>query len=114
MTSRLRRLRALLPQESSVLLLVLGIVLSLWVFLVIAGLMTAGRTQGIDERILLATRQPADRAIPVGPAWCQAAALQITELRFEVRIGESELARQKLTRLAERMLFAIGCNPHHW
>ncbi len=80
MASRLHRLRALLPQESRVLLLVLGIVVSLWVFLVIAGAVTSGRTQAFDERILLALRRPEDPGIPIGPGWCHAAARELTAL----------------------------------
>lgn len=75
-----RRLRVLLPQESRVLLLALGIVAATWIFLVLASTMTSGRTQALDERILLALRRPDDRALPIGPRWCQAMALEVTAL----------------------------------
>lgn len=76
----LDRVRGWAPPESRILVVALGIVLSLWVFLVMAGLMTTGRTQAFDERVLLALRQPHDRAMPVGPHWVQASALEFTAL----------------------------------
>ena len=49
----LQRARALLPQESRVLFIALGIVLGLWIFFVVASAMMAGRTQAFDERMLV-------------------------------------------------------------
>ncbi len=69
-----------MPQESRVLLAALGIVLGLWTFYVLGSAMTSGRTQGFDERVLLALRLPADRAVPIGPRWLQATALALTAL----------------------------------
>ena len=73
-----------MPEESRVLVAALGIVLGLWMFYAIASAMTAGRTQSFDERVLLALRQPADRAVPIGPRWCQAMALELTSLGSSV------------------------------
>ncbi len=80
MASRFERLRALLPQESRVLALTLGIVLCLWLFMELASTMTSGRTQSFDERVLLALRLPENPGVPVGPRWCQAMALEVTAL----------------------------------
>ncbi len=76
----LERIRSFAPRESRILLIALGVVASLWVFLVVASLMTAGRTQAFDERVLLALRQTADPAVPIGPRWCQLMALEFTAL----------------------------------
>jgi undecaprenyl-diphosphatase len=76
----LQRVRAWLPQESRILLAALGIVLGVWLFWAIASAMSSGRTQGIDERVLLALRRVDDRGIPIGPRWLQTAALELTAL----------------------------------
>ena len=78
--SLLDRLRSWAPPESRILVVALGIVGSLWIFLSMAGLMTSGRTQAFDERMLLALRQPHDHAIPIGPRWCQLSAIELTAL----------------------------------
>lgn len=80
MAISLRRARALLPAESRVLVLVLGVVVSLWVFVALASTMASGRTQAFDEQILVALRRPENRALPIGPRWCQAMALEVTAL----------------------------------
>ena len=74
----IRRTRAWLPHESRILLVALGIVLGLWCFYAIASAMSSGQTQGFDERVLLALRQSADRAVPIGPRWCRTMALELT------------------------------------
>lgn len=76
----LHRVRAGLPQESRILVVALGIVIGAWLFWMIASAMSAGHTQGIDERVLLALRRPDDRGVPVGPRWLQATALELTAL----------------------------------
>lgn len=79
-SSLLDRVRSWAPPESRILVVALGIVGSLWVFLSMAGLMTTGRTQAFDERVLLALRQPHDRAVPIGPRWVQVSAVELTAL----------------------------------
>ncbi len=61
----------------SILLLMGG---ALWLFLAIAGEMVEGETKGIDKLLLLALRDPANTDHPLGPAWLQEAALEITAL----------------------------------
>lgn len=80
MASWLRRTRALLPEESRVFVLALGVLVSLWVFVALASTMVSGRTQAFDEQVLLAFRRADDRALPIGPRWCQAMALEVTAL----------------------------------
>jgi undecaprenyl-diphosphatase len=76
----LERIRSFAPRESRILLIALGVVASLWIFLAVASLVTAGRTQAFDERVLVALRRTADPAVPIGPRWCQLTALELTAL----------------------------------
>jgi undecaprenyl-diphosphatase len=72
--------RSRLPKEDRILFGVLGGALGLWVFLGVASLMATGRTQGFDERILTLLRRPDQPAVPIGPAWCAHAAIDLTAL----------------------------------
>jgi undecaprenyl-diphosphatase len=72
--------RALAAPESRILLITLGIVASLWVFLVVASLMATGGTQAFDEWVLLVLRRTDDPAVPIGPVWLQRVALGVTAL----------------------------------
>jgi undecaprenyl-diphosphatase len=76
----LGRLRALAPTESRVLVVALGIVAGLWIFVVTASLVTAGRTQAFDEHVLRALRRTDDPGLPIGPGWVHAFALDVTAL----------------------------------
>lgn len=71
----------------SVLLLVLA-----WGFIVLAGEMLEGDTQGFDERILSSLRRPENRAIPIGPSWLRGAALDMTALGSPFVLGLAVLA----------------------
>jgi undecaprenyl-diphosphatase len=72
--------RTLVPREGRILLIALGVVASLWIFLAVAGLMTSGRTEGFDGAILRAFRRADDARVPIGPRWCELAALELTAL----------------------------------
>jgi undecaprenyl-diphosphatase len=72
---------------SSVLLLVLA-----WGFIVLAGEVLEGDTQGFDERILSSLRRPENRAIPIGPSWLRGAALDMTALGSPFVLGLAVLA----------------------
>src|SRR5947208_2238660 len=63
-----------------VLLAVLAIVLGLWGFVALAGEVREGDTKKFDERILLALRNPADPADPVGPKWLEEVGRDLTAL----------------------------------
>jgi undecaprenyl-diphosphatase len=71
---------ALARRELGLLSIVLLIGATLWLFLAIAGEMAEGETKGIDKLLLLALRDPANSDQPLGPAWLQEAALEITAL----------------------------------
>jgi undecaprenyl-diphosphatase len=51
-----------------------------FVFVQIADAMSEGETRGFDEAVLLALRDPADRARPIGPHWLESAMLDLTSL----------------------------------
>ena len=51
-----------------------------WVFVNLAGEVVEGDTEGLDRRILLALRNPADRSDPIGPSWFEEAARDVTGL----------------------------------
>lgn len=52
-----------------VLLGLLVLVGGVWGFLQLANAVRAGETQRLDERLLLALRDPVDPAVPIGPRW---------------------------------------------
>src|SRR5687768_12176728 len=55
-------------------------VLALELFLEVADDVREGETQRFDEWILSALRNPADPSDPIGPAWIERAALDLTSL----------------------------------
>jgi undecaprenyl-diphosphatase len=72
---------AWLREKDLVLLLaVLVVVLGVWGFLALADEVTEGETQKLDNRILLALRDPADLARPIGPRWVNESARDMTAL----------------------------------
>jgi undecaprenyl-diphosphatase len=72
--------RRWLPQEDRILFAVLGVTATLWIFVAVASLMATGTTQAFDERVLALLRRPDAPAVPIGPAWCRAAAIELTAL----------------------------------
>ncbi len=63
-----------------VLVAILAAVVALWTFAKIADEVSEGETQKIDERILLALRDPANPADPIGPHWVEEALRDLTAL----------------------------------
>jgi undecaprenyl-diphosphatase len=55
--------------ELRVLVAVLIVVSGTWCFLALANVVLAGRTQSLDEVILVALRRADDPAMPIGPDW---------------------------------------------
>lgn len=68
------------PLELRVLVGALLIVLAAWGFAFLAHKVAGGRTQSLDDRIILALRNPADPADPVGPAWVEEIGRDLTAL----------------------------------
>lgn len=52
----------------------------LWLFLAVADAVAEGGTHALDERLLLALRNPADPADPLGPPWLEELMRDITAL----------------------------------
>ena len=66
--------------EAAVLVALLLAALSLWAFIEIADEVLEGESLKFDERIVLSLRRAADPGTPVGPAWFNDAALEVTSL----------------------------------
>jgi len=74
-------LRDLLKRfETRALLLWFALAGSIWAFLGIAGEMAEGELTAVDRRILLALRNPADLADPIGPKWFEESMRDMTAL----------------------------------
>lgn len=61
-------------------ILALACLLFVFAFGLIAQNVTAGRTSAFDHRIILALRDPGNPSAPIGPAWLQEAARDLTSL----------------------------------
>src|SRR5262249_27089994 len=70
----------LLPKEDRVLVTALALVAALLAFALVASQVSAGRTQAFDQWALDALRREDNRAVPVGPAWLELIALDVTSL----------------------------------
>jgi undecaprenyl-diphosphatase len=66
--------------QRSQLVRVLIIVLGTWAFLALAHEMRTGATQELDERTMRAVRRVDEPGVPIGPAWLQDTARDITAL----------------------------------
>ncbi len=62
------------------LILLVAIAGGIWAFAGLAGEVKEGETRRFDERVLLALRNPADRADPLGPAWVEESERDFTAL----------------------------------
>ncbi|MFN3514205.1 MAG: phosphatase PAP2 family protein [Phenylobacterium sp.] len=67
-------------QESRALAVLLAGAGSLWAFLTLADEVTEGETDAADRWLLLALRNPADPADPLGPRWFEEAMRDVTAL----------------------------------
>jgi undecaprenyl-diphosphatase len=59
---------------------VLIVFLGTWAFLALAHEMQTGATQDLDDRVLHAMRRPDEPGVPIGPAWVQDTARDVTAL----------------------------------
>jgi len=73
-------MKPVLPREDRILVSALALVAALLAFALIASQVSAGRTQAFDQWALDALRREDNRAIPVGPAWLESIALDVTSL----------------------------------
>lgn len=76
-----RLFNTLRPYVTDVRIAVLLVASALvWAFLSIADEMMEGETKPLDETVLLALRNPADRTDPLGPRWVEELARDVTAL----------------------------------
>ncbi len=90
-----RWLSRLAPRDRSELVVLLGglgILLLLLAFVLLAAEVFEGDTQSFDNHVLTALRRADNPAIPVGPAWLRAGALDITALGSPTVLGLATLA----------------------
>jgi len=77
----------LLSPGSVILVSILLIVLGVWAFVAITAEVLEADTQELDERLLLALREPGDAGNPIGPRWLEQAAGEITSLGGTALLG---------------------------
>ena len=73
-------LKGLLREELALLLGLAVIAAGLWAFAALADEVSEKDTQSIDEKILLALRNPDDRKDPIGPRWAEEMGRDFTAL----------------------------------
>ena len=76
----------------SVLLVTLGVLALAVGFVYVAGNVIEGDTRDFDERVIRGLRTANDPAVPIGPPWLRAAALDITALGSPTVLGLVVLA----------------------
>ncbi|HZF08310.1 MAG TPA: phosphatase PAP2 family protein [Thermoanaerobaculia bacterium] len=86
------QIRRLARAEIVPLLLLVLLAGGIWLFAALADEVSEGGTHRFDQRVLLALRNPTDRALPWGPLW-----LQETERDFTALGGVSVLSFLTLT-----------------
>jgi undecaprenyl-diphosphatase len=72
--------RDLVRRESKLLLTLLVIVASVWIFLMVANAVSGGVVQEFDEKVLLSLRQADRGEVPRGPAWLSEVMRDVTSL----------------------------------
>lgn len=93
--------------EVAVLLAVLGVAGLLLGFVELAGEVLEGETTAFDRTILLALRNPADPADPLGPGWLEKAARDITALGSSVTLTLVSLSVAGYLALAAKRRAAV-------
>jgi undecaprenyl-diphosphatase len=79
----LEKLRSLVDTERAdvrLLLSLLGVVFCIWAFVLMAGLVSDGRVQPLDERLMLGLRVDHEASRPRGPDWLPGAMRDVTAL----------------------------------
>jgi len=116
----MKQLGRLKPRDRTELAVLIGsiaILLLLVVFMKLASEVFEGETQGFDRQILLALRDPADLAHPIGPRWMLSAALDITALGSATVLGLTVFAVAGfllLQGLWRRALFVTAASLGGW
>ena len=103
--------------ELAVLLGSLCVVASTWGFVLLASQVAKGHTKSFDEQILIALRVPGDLSRPIGPAWLEESARDVTALGSTIVLGLSTLAVAGFLALDRRysaMGFVVGAVVSGW
>jgi undecaprenyl-diphosphatase len=90
-----KRLAGVAPRDRLELELLVGafaVVGLVFLFFHLASEVVDGDTQKFDTRILLALRDPHDPSVPIGPAWLQSGALDLTALGSSTVLGLATLS----------------------
>lgn len=66
--------------ELTIIILSILVVGGVWLFVGVAGEVVEGDTQAFDEKMVLALRNPADLADPIGPLWLEEIGRDLTAL----------------------------------
>jgi undecaprenyl-diphosphatase len=66
--------------ELTIIILSTLVIGGIWLFVGVAGEVMEGDTQAFDETLVLALRNPADRADPIGPLWLEEIGRDLTAL----------------------------------
>lgn len=66
--------------DARLLIALLAVVLSIWAFVLVSGLVTHGRALSLDERLMMVLRVEADPKQPRGPEWLPGAMRDVTAL----------------------------------
>ena len=108
MIARIRELLMTLRDQGLWLLVVLSLIGgALWAFAELADEVTDGETHAFDRAVMLGLREPGNPAEPLGPAWMELAARDVTSLGGTTvlvlltlgAIGYLLLGRRRLTAL---------------
>jgi undecaprenyl-diphosphatase len=78
--ARVRHLTVRMRQEAGLLSVGLAVTAALWGFVSLADEVADGETGNFDRAVLLALRNPADPADPLGPVWLEQTAKDLTSL----------------------------------
>ena len=109
-----RRGGGVVRTERRLLLAILGVALALYGFAELAGEVVEGDSLRLDRAILLALRDPADPADPIGPRWFEEMARDMTALGSHLILGGATLAAAGYLLLSRQrgaallLLAAIG------
>jgi undecaprenyl-diphosphatase len=89
------------------LLLVAALAGSFWAFAEVTEKVLEGRAGFIDHSVLLALRAPGEQPAPIGPAWVQAMARDVTAMGSAVVLGSTTAAVAGFLLLAGRARTAL-------
>ncbi len=102
-------------EDARLLVSMLAIVFCVWVFVVLADAVTEQRAQSLDERVILALRDPDQLSKPVGPRWMLGVMRDLTSLGsapvlllFVLAVAGSLVVRRQYHALALVLVATAG------